>query len=378
MKIEFLPGQNFECTACARCCRGWTVHVDPATVERMRDAQVARDVSDELGRPALEPGEEGTVTASRDGGCVFLDAQSLCRIHGAMGSTAKPLGCRQFPFLIRPTPDGVVVGISFFCTSARENRGRPLETYEDEIRALVSEWGFRPVGEEPIPVHQDRSIVWPEYLLLERLLVEGLEAKPPMLAVGGPLLGVCRWLRGAGGWFQVLPEAAAAEFPRDQVLASMEGFFLASLVGILEAGKDEARALTEALLSGGRIRLPRYSWEGPAGDIAAFAATTPRPEWLDGEVARYLKALLFVKFPAMNRPLLDNLSLLYLLPPLLRWYATAAALARGAPAVETEDFHRALEVAERELVTHGRGLDRLYAAFGQAFLDEVQTRNLPP
>lgn len=371
MKLEFLPGQNFECTACARCCRGWTVHVDPATVERLRDAEVARQVSEELGRPAIEAGTEGAVTASRDGGCVFLDARNLCRIHGAMGSAAKPLGCRQFPFLIRPTPEGVKVGISFFCTSARENRGRPLETYEDEVRALVAEWGFRPVGEEPIRVFEDRALVWPEYLLLERLVEQGLDAKPPMLAVGGPLLGLCRWLRGAGSLFDLLPAAAAGEFPRDEVLASMEGFFLASLVGILEAGKDEARSLTEALMQGGRIRLSRYGWEGPASDIAAFAASTARPAWLDAEVARYLKALLFVKFPAMNRPLLDNLSLMYLLPPLLRWYATAAALARKAQAVEPEDFHRALEVAERELVTHGRGLDRLYAAFGRAFLDEV-------
>lgn len=371
MKLEFLPGQNFECTACSRCCRGWTVHVDPATSQRLERAPVNLDVSRELGRPALESGPEGAITASRDGSCVFLDERQLCRIHDRMGSAAKPLGCRQFPFLIRPTPEGIRVGISLFCTSARENRGRPLASYEGEIRALLDEWAFRPVGDEAIAVHQDRTIAWPDYLALEGLLEEGLHTRPPMPAVGGPLLGVCRWIRAGGDWATVLSQAAAEPFPRDEVLASMEAFFLASLVATLEAGQDEARGLTEALLAGDHVRLPRLGWEGPGSTIAVFGATRPRPEWLDEQVARYLQGLLFVRFPALNRPLLDNLALLYLLPPLLRWYATAAAVARLAPAIEREDFYRALEVAERELVTHGRGLDRLYSAFARAFLDEV-------
>ena len=368
--LHFLEGQNFECTACGRCCRGWTVHVDPATVTRLQDAPLTREVSQELGRPALEAGPEGVVTASRDGGCAFLDG-NLCRIHGRMGGGAKPLGCRQFPFLLRPTPEGIQVGISLFCTSARENRGRPLATWEPEIRALLGEWAFRPVGLEPVPVHGERTLSWPEYRALEGRLLEELDRRPPGLAVGGVLLGVCRWLRGTGGLEPALARAAAEPFPRDEVLASMEAFFLASLVGTLEAGQDEARGLTEALLTGAPVRLPRFGWEGPSSEIAAYGSTRPRLEELDAQVTRYLRGLLFVKFPALNRPLLDNLALMYLLPPLLRWYATASAMTRGAPGVEPEDLYRALEVAERELVTHGRGLDRLYHAFARAFLDEV-------
>lgn len=370
MRFEFLPDQNFECTACARCCRGWNVHVDPHTLERIRHEAVVQEVSARLGRPALEETAESVTTAQEEGSCSFLDARNLCSLHGRLGRENKPLGCRQFPFLIRPTPEGVQVSISFSCTSARENRGRPLSTYEGEIRELLEQWSFKRVGEEPVRVGEDRTVHWSEYLRLEGWLREGLATVPPMLAVGRCLVGVCRWLTGGGDFAARLEEAQVGPFPRDEVVASMEAFFLASLIGTLEVEGEGARSLTEALLQGGPVHLRRFGWEGSAEDLARYASAASLP-WVDAEIVRYLEALLFVKFPALDRTVLDNLSLLYLLPPLLRWYTCAAALARGAAAPEIEDWYSALDVSERELVTHGRGLDRLYAAFGRAFREQV-------
>ena len=53
-----------------------------------------------------------------DGGCVFLGADNLCRIHGKFGSAAKPLACRIYPFLLVPAGDHWNLGLRLACPSA--------------------------------------------------------------------------------------------------------------------------------------------------------------------------------------------------------------------------------------------------------------------
>lgn len=325
----------------------------------------------ELGEPALQVGPDGVTMAMVEGRCAFLQIEDArCALHAGLEREAKPLGCRQFPFLIRPTPEGIQVGISFSCTAARENLGRPLAAHEGEIRALLDQWTFQPVGEAPLQLGRGVEIGWAEYLQLEALLLEGLDAGAPGAAIGRGLGAVCRVVAGEQPWREALARARALPFARAGALGALEGFFLASLVGTLEAEGPEARALTEALLGGGRLRLTRFGWEGQAEELAASLQALGRWD-LEAEVVRYLKALLFVKTPARGRCLLDGLTLLYLLPPLLGWYTAASAACRGAERPSEEDWHRALDVAERELVTHGRGLEPLLAAFGEAFVSEL-------
>lgn len=50
------------------------------------------------------------------GACVMLD-DDACALHAAAGPEAKPPGCRQFPYTLTRTPDGVDVGLQLECKS---------------------------------------------------------------------------------------------------------------------------------------------------------------------------------------------------------------------------------------------------------------------
>lgn len=51
-----------------------------------------------------------------DGACVMLDGDA-CALHAAAGAEAKPPGCRQFPYTLTRTPDGLDVGLQAECKS---------------------------------------------------------------------------------------------------------------------------------------------------------------------------------------------------------------------------------------------------------------------
>jgi Fe-S-cluster containining protein len=366
VEISYLPGQNFECTGCGRCCRGWNVAVDAECRHRVRGSLLELRLVAERGPVFVEEG--GRVrTAHHQGGCTFLLPDSRCSIHAEMGGESKPLDCQQFPFMLCETPEGLVVGISFYCASAQANSGLPLARHEPDIRRLLKRVRPPRLGFSPLPAGGGALLSWPQYRLLEDFLRERLAGEPATRAVGQALTGLAAWLEEGAA-----PEALADCLRRplyDGLPAlSMEAWFAGVLVAALEGGAEQAR-LSQDLVEGREVCLPRFGWRGTAGQVADFLGRAGA--WMGAETTRYLEALVFRKAPALRRPVLDNLALMASLPCLLAFYAAVSALGRGSAAIERPDWHRALEISEGSLVTHAPGYDPLYAFFARSYRRQV-------
>lgn len=81
------------------------------------------------------------------GACVAQGRDSLCDIHRAHGSAAKPMACRLFPLRLHRTPRGVHVSLLLACDGydrARDAATAPWPSREAEVRALMAE------GAEPV------------------------------------------------------------------------------------------------------------------------------------------------------------------------------------------------------------------------------------
>src|SRR5688572_20699690 len=110
---------SYGCKHRGRCCTsGWPIAVESAERTRIEDAIEAgllevRNVATAAGPPLL---------AVIDGRCVFHDdnANGGCRIHRAIGHTALPLACRQFPRQSLRDPRGVSVTLSHYCPTAND------------------------------------------------------------------------------------------------------------------------------------------------------------------------------------------------------------------------------------------------------------------
>ena len=122
LPITVPEGTRFTCQGCARCCQGWTVTVDQATVDRLR-------AHDWGGDPfvAQPQGEHPYRIRLVDGRCFFLDAQNRCRIHSAISYEAKPAVCRAFPLAVQEVAGRQYARLSYWCPTAAANTGRPLE-----------------------------------------------------------------------------------------------------------------------------------------------------------------------------------------------------------------------------------------------------------
>ena len=139
MQVRSLPVlQNWDCHSCGDCCRSYAV---PVTAEERRriEAQGWEALPEFKGVPYfVRRRGEFYLNHRADGGCVFLGADNLCRIHGKFGSAAKPLACRIYPFLLVPAGDHWNLGLRLACPSAAENKGRPLGAQLGDAREYAA------------------------------------------------------------------------------------------------------------------------------------------------------------------------------------------------------------------------------------------------
>ena len=112
------------CTGCGRSCQGhWVGPLDRAFLDNLDEthAKMAEVYPDLVGVEPIETvdfrdREVAALTLrGEDRRCIYLGEDNLCRIHTTLGSAAKPLICRMFPYTIVMTESGLRIGISPRC-----------------------------------------------------------------------------------------------------------------------------------------------------------------------------------------------------------------------------------------------------------------------
>jgi len=116
----------YACRHSGVCCSSdWEIPVDDALHARLAHAIAAgelrpRDGIGLLDRPGLPPGTRSVLGRLR-GRCVFhREGPCACSLHAWSGPEAKPIACRQFPWIAVHDPRGTFVSLSHVCPSAAE------------------------------------------------------------------------------------------------------------------------------------------------------------------------------------------------------------------------------------------------------------------
>lgn len=249
--------------------------------------------------------------------CSFLTPQSLCQLHAEMGASAKPRGCRQFPFRLTRTPDGIFVGASFYCPSIQDNEGSPLADYRQELEELAADL---PVwGAEPLVVWRDVRLEWPVYRQLEEFLLAQSEME---VGLAQGLWSLAQFsLQPGRPLSEYMQKSQAALEPPEEPFILMQSHWFKQLTGQV---------------------------------LKAVAPAPAEP------LERYLRSLIWRKALLGRRSLLGNLALLYLVPDLVRfWYA------------QTGSLSQALDQCEFKIVTHPNNLDEQIERMGDDFRGQL-------
>lgn len=151
--------------------------MEPSKAERLKEwGPELRVVTDNAGSHYV---------GRRDHSCAFLTEDRLCEIHGRAGAFAKPLTCQIFPFVLTPTPDGVTVGLSYFCPSVRARHGRPIVSHQTELERWLSDLKLPSDRQAPITVFQEVTTSWIGYKILEAELQSRLKSQYPLEVIRG-------------------------------------------------------------------------------------------------------------------------------------------------------------------------------------------------
>ncbi len=397
--LLFPSGFHFDCGSCTKCCRGWNVHVDAASYARLAGSALTQRLAEEHGEhPLVGTGSECR-TRLHHGSCVFLDGK-LCTIHRDIAAEAKPLGCREFPFVLVETPEGACVGLSFYCSAVQHDSGRPLEAHADELRGLLGQREFTRVGFDPIVFDQQSGITWQAYLAIEKFFEQALSGAPPRLSLWRSMMGLfmaALTMRRQVAQMHLPPEAyvllrddrlavaladgaaAVAALEHDELFQYLDRMFMTGVIGVVEsAGADDGTArqqTMQALQQGGLVRSTIF---GRDVDLAHFDDFRTRfdASWSWPDMRRLLGMMLFRKFLAHGRPLVENAAVFYLTWPLLEWMRDYSAYAQGKLEPDIEDLRRAFDVVEKGFTLHARGMEGFFAELARTCM--LQLEQLPP
>lgn len=370
VKLHFPPGQNYDCVMCGRGCESlWTIPVENHVVERLEKHPLGLRVINENGAAFSKNDEGGYVIHYPDPAqpkCGFLAPDKLCSIHAELGMEAKPLTCQQFPFHVTETPDGVYVGVSFFCTSVRENSGRPLSAHEDWLRQLMkTSIRVTTIEADKVLVAPDRHTTWTDFVAFEnqlrqRIQDQGLDLSAQQAIAVTAMASQQNPVNLAAGWDQFELEEA----PLGGQLASLLETALFALVKLFlqDTSPERIEPLDAAYASGAPLDLPEYRWEGTWFQFLRFQDQAIG-ENLEDELDRWADMQLHRKSLLVYRSLLDNLWMLALIPRFVRCTTAFFARQNGREQALLEDYYRALEQAEMYLGTNGLLPSRLSPRF---------------
>ncbi len=377
-------GQRYSCQQCGWCCRGWQIRVEPGERDRLLARDWAQDNSRLRGvrlfQERRSPGEYQPVVqiAHLKGRCAFLEEDNRCLIHSVLGEEAKPFTCRRFPFLLRPTTGGVLVGADYACPAMVRRQGRPFSCDE----GLIQEWLNRFRGERidhaaidpDLLLAPGRRMNWPAYLELERSLLDILSTgDTPVVArwaAGVSLLSAMvewaaerRWLEQEevaallGEWRMaayspVIDRAGAAEGPSLPDLAT-----LAPMIGRMETPHTPTSSLGSAAIgyalavSNGSGCIYLAILEGWV-DLEALGRVRREPNHpgFDDYLTRFLSNYLLRKSLLESPHLQEGWDYLGRCLALVDWYAAASAAMHGRVRVEEDDLVAGIQAVEKGYV----------------------------
>jgi Fe-S-cluster containining protein len=157
------PKQRYACLKCGKSCGQWRIWVEPDLLPSLRQHPLALRL-EVAGQSYLQVDDSGLQRLSFDsrGRCHFLQEEHLCGLHAATGWSSKPRACRQFPFFLVETPDGIQVGLSFRCTAVQQDHGVEWAEHQNDLHQLVASGNYPRIGFEPASLGS-RALDWETY-----------------------------------------------------------------------------------------------------------------------------------------------------------------------------------------------------------------------
>jgi Fe-S-cluster containining protein len=318
--------------------------------------------------------------------CIFLDENKLCKIHSRYNSQAKSITCRQFPFIIGPTPDGIYIGADFTCQSVLEDTGKSIEEFHEEIDEYISTFKYFKYGSGPVYLFDGISTDWNGYLRIDEFISKVLDSDQPIaealwrsfmtlsiLYISSKRQGLNNLTAEYISDFLNTPR----EFPfeRDESHIWQENQYAIHMIVLLESvDKAGLNSMVDAInTTGGEFYSSTFKQNIRFDQLSLYMDTHKTP---DDILVRYIKHAVFRKFLLRSDNILVGLSILSLSMPFYKWFCYASAFTRKVEQPEQEDAYKSIKIVETFVRHNNTGVYVKNArAFCESFFKQVEIYN---
>lgn len=344
MTLRADPELHYHCVQCGRSCEGWNVWVEESVVESIRPLEMTLRVVQERGQAFEE--EDGRLKMYRTpehDACGYRLPNLLCNIHADLGMLAKPLGCQQFPYLLRRLPDGEVrVGASFACTAVLTAQGPSLSDCLPEVQSLLERQAYCDDLPERLQARPEEWLEWPQVLQWEERFEELSQLLGWERAVVSALASLCqgqplqsRLLEGSNwNWFRAVLEMSLLKLCLDDPERSLWA------------------QIDAAVMEGAEFELPQFAWRGNLESLRQLQSERVGGRFAEQQ-RQYFEALWFRKAHWSLGGLLPGLLMYWALPELLGKLAYLYAHSQGGQ-VASGHHQEALRLVELSLLAHSK------------------------
>jgi hypothetical protein len=275
--------RDYQCRDRGACCSSdWPIPLERDRVAAIETALASGRVtvvgnSRALERPLHAPAETPIVLGRAGGRCVFFTGPGRpgCAIHAALGASAMPLACRQFPRVSLLDPRGASVTLSHYCPTAAAMLARQESvTIDAEPPAFPADAEY--VGLDvrdhlPPLIRPNLLMDWESWWRLEALAVDALANDAG--TIEARLTRLRRAVAHAGAWrpgIGELRERVEDAF-RDPATPPLAGADVDDLI------RAALRAVPEDLRS--QTPRPSASAAPDAGQTGRFLAAHAFANW---------------------------------------------------------------------------------------------------
>lgn len=354
------------------------------TYERLSRTDLYREVRDELkGEEPIFFNEAINKYAFKliNGKCAMLDENKLCRIHTLLGFNEKPIGCRFFPLVPFLTPDGIYLGVSFFCPAIRDNVGEPIEKSIAHIKPLLEKLDKKITDFDPILIAEGVKTNWAGYKYFEKLIFNNIEKNKELDSAIWQAIVVAAnvALKFSGKKETVTAQEIGAfiespalpNIPRDELFQQIELFTSLAIIALIEETKESnPQNDTAVLLKGEPMYFTTFGNKLDVSRLYEMAGNFPS-QWKVDIFKKFIIHFIWRKSLIIQDALFSGLCMLLLGLQIMDFYFYASALNRGAEAPEPEDAKFAMWIGEK-ILGHSLQLNVMFGEFARSVMRQIK------
>ena len=373
MQLELPVIQNWSCHNCSGCCRQHVIEITDEEKARIESqGWTAADGIENGGPVIVKLGRKRHRLAhQKDGACIFLQDDGLCRIHAKFGEPAKPLACQVYPYAFHPAGKKQTVSLRFSCPSVVKNLGTPVDEQRSAIKKIARQAvAKQATTADPPLIRQGQSVDWNDFHRFVEFTDTILETGDPLLVRLRRLLFCLNLLDDAVfdkvkgdkliDFLQILADASAAqdysaESKRPGKIARVQFRMLAAVYSRhdtsveLEAGLGLKWRLLKSAISfaRGSGSIPVFRDELRSVPFAALENDFGGlPEGADEILTRYFQVKVqghhFCGPAFYQFSFVDGLRSLILVFPAVLWFARWLAVLDNRKTLHVDDIITAL------------------------------------